>query len=270
MPEPTYLVERQPLEGGGDLVIITLNRPKLMNAFTVEDTMHGVKVFDDLKADPNVRVVIITGAGKAFTAGADLSVAAKIFQGKVSPTSREMDVVSAIERLECPVIGAINGPAITGGFELALACDILLASPNAFFLDTHAQFGIAPCWGLSQKLQRLIGANRARHYSLSATKITAEQAAAWGLVSPLVPADQLLPSAIKLAKKIASNHPGMVNRYKMTINKGGAVAYGESRELERTLADEYYKSMTPDDFVAMQKFLMKRRKPKKKQQKSKL
>ena len=100
-------------------------------------------------------VVIITGSGKAFSAGADLSAAMAIFQGAASPTSRELDIVAAMERMPMPIIGAINGPAVTGGFEVALACDIRIASPRASFLDTHARFGIHPCWGLSQKLQRL-------------------------------------------------------------------------------------------------------------------
>lgn len=258
-----FKVEREPLKSGGDIVTVTLNRPKTMNAMTVADLPVGVKTFNDLANDPSVRVVILTGAGKAFTAGADLTVAAQIFQGKISPTNADLDVVSAIERIKVPVIGAINGPAITGGFELALACDILIASPTALFVDTHAKFGIHPCWGLSQKLHRLIGANRARHFSLSADPITAEQAERWGIVSQLVPQDQLLPTALALARRIGSNHPGLVGKYKAMINDGMAVPYGESRDLERNRADAYYKSMTPADFAAMQKFLMAKRKPKK-------
>lgn len=262
-----FELKREQLESGGEIVIVTINKPKQMNAMTFKDSCEAVKLFNQMATDTTIRALVLTGKGKAFSAGADLTVAAQIFQGTISPTDKVMDVVSAIENLPFPVIGAINGPAITGGFELALACDILIASPNALFVDTHAKFGIHPCWGLSQKLQRIIGANRARHYSLSAAPITAQQAEAWGLVSPLVPADQLLPSAITLARKIASNHPGMVNAYKSIINKGGELAYGASRDLERNVAKDYYGSMTKDDFLAMQKFLLSRRgKGKKKNQ----
>lgn len=260
----SIILERHPLEDGGDLLVATLNKPKTMNAFSMQECLDAVKMWDAIAVDPSIRVVVITGAGKAFSAGADLTVAAQIFQGTVSPTAPEMDTVAAMERVQVPIIGAINGPAITGGFEMALGCDILIASPNALFIDTHAKFGIHPCWGLSQKLQRLIGANRARHFSLSALPITAENAERWGLVSQIVPADQLVETAVKLAKQIAGNHPGLVQKYKSIINAGGAIAYGESRELERTTADKYYKAMSPEDFKGMQKFLLSRSKGKKK------
>jgi enoyl-CoA hydratase/carnithine racemase len=248
----SFKIEREPLKGGGVLAIATLNRPSTMNAMTMEDMPQGVQEFNKLAADPEVRVVIITGAGKAFTAGADLKVAAQIFQGKASPTDPLLDVCSAIERIKVPIIGAINGPAITGGFEIALACDILIASPNALFVDTHAKFGIHPCWGLSQKLQRLIGVNRARHFSLAAEPITAEQAEKWGIVSALHPAEKLMAEARILANKIGSNHPKLVVAYKKIIADGGASTLGDARVLERETANEYYQAMTPADFKAMQ------------------
>jgi len=257
MSEPLYLVQRENVEGG-DVVTVTMNRPKTMNAASAADLPLGVKVFDEIAADPKVRAVILTGAGKAFSAGADLTVAMEIFQGTMSPTNREYDLVAAIERVPCPIIGAINGPAITGGFEVALACDILIASTDAVFSDTHAKFGIHPCWGLSQRLQRAVGQYVARHISLSAGPIPADQAAKWGLVSQVVPAEELMPTVKALAKEIASNHPKMVNVYKNIINRGGDMSLGAARELERKEADAYYKSITPEDFAAMGEFLMAR------------
>lgn len=246
------------------MVEVAFNRPTTMNAMGIDDIPELVKFFDGIAKDPEVRVVIITGTGKAFSAGADLSVAMKIFQGEASPTSPPMDVVAAMGRVLCPIIGAINGPAITGGFEVALACDILIASTAASFTDTHAAFGIHPCWGLSQKLQRLVGANHARHISLSAAPVTAEQAERWGLVSQVVPPEALLPAARTLAQQIGSNHPDMVKRYKALIADGGAMALGNAWEMERSRADGYYKAMTPEDFGKMQQFLMARSAGKKK------
>lgn len=246
------------------MVEAAINRPKTMNAMGIEDIPEFVKFFDGIAADPEVRVLILTGTGKAFTAGADLSVAMKIFQGEASPTSPPLNIVAAMERVACPIIGAINGPAITGGFEVALGCDILIASTAARFSDTHAAFGIHPCWGLSQKLQRIVGANRARHISLSAAPITGEQAERWGLVSQVVPPEELLPTARALAQQIGGNHPDMVRRYKALIADGGGMPLGGAAEMEQTRADVYYKNMTPEDFGKMQQFLMARSAGKKK------
>ena len=141
-----------------------------------------------------MRVLILTGAGKAFCAGLDLkelgSGQAALGGGENGVTAR--DPVAALARFSGPVIGAINGAAVTGGFELALACDVLLASPQARFADTHARVGIAPGWGLSQRLSRAIGIYRAREISLTGNWVSAEQAAAWGFVNRVVPAEELL------------------------------------------------------------------------------
>ena len=120
------------------------------------------------------------------------------------------DIVRAMESFDRPIIGAINGFAITGGFEVALTCDILIASPAAKFADTHARVGVMPGWGLSQKLSRTIGIYRAKELSLTGNYLSAEQAAEWGLVNRVVPAEELLTTCRALAKDILSCVPEMV------------------------------------------------------------
>jgi enoyl-CoA hydratase len=134
------------------------------------------------------------------------------------------------------VIGAVNGVAITGGFEVALACDFLIASPNARFADTHGRVGIMPGWGLSQRLSRLIGLGRAKQYSLTGNFLDAETALAWGLVNEVVSAELLLPRAKELARDIASMDANMVQAYKKLIDDGYALPFGEAMALEHQIS----------------------------------
>jgi enoyl-CoA hydratase len=174
--------------------LVTLNRPAALNALSGALRSQLADVVRRLEADPAVRVLILTGAGRAFCAGLDLKELGS-GQGSLGVDNAVTgnDPVTALQQFSGPVIGAINGAAVTGGFELALACDVLLASPQARFADTHARIGVAPGWGLSQKLSRAIGIYRAREVSLTGNWISAEQAAAWGFVNRVVPADELLP-----------------------------------------------------------------------------
>lgn len=130
-----------------------------------------------------------------------------------------------------PIIGAINGVAITGGFELALACDILIASPQARFADTHARVGIMPGWGLSQKLSGMIGTSRAKEMSLCDNSIGADTAAQWGLVNRVVPAEELVEHCIKLGKDSASCLPHMVVKCARSLTSH---ARPNHRDVQRT------------------------------------
>ena len=147
-------------------------------------------------------------------------------------------LVVALNACEKPIIGAVNGAAITGGFELALACDFLYAAESARFADTHARVGILPGWGLSQKLSRLIGVNRAREMSLSGNFISAQQACDWGLVNRVVADDKLLTEVNKVARDIADADGRTVVALKSLMTDGWAMALGDALELEgeRTVA----------------------------------
>lgn len=215
--------------------VVTLNRPQAMNALSRGLMAALAETVDSLEADPAVRVLVLTGAGKAFCAGLDLkelgSGQGTLGEGRSGVARR--DPVEALDRFSGPVIGAINGAAVTGGFELALACDVLLASPAARFADTHARIGIAPGWGLSQKLSRAIGPYRAREVSFSGNWVAAEQAAAWGFVNRVVPAEALLDAARALARDMCGCLPEMLRHYKAVIRDGYALPFGEAMALEK-------------------------------------
>ncbi len=234
--EELVLVERD----DAGFAVLTLNRPSAMNALSRELMAALAAAIRALAADARVRVLVLTGAGRAFCAGLDLK---QLGRGEgvlgagagAGPGERAAwDPVLALEAFRGPVIGAINGAAVTGGFELALACDVLLASPAARFADTHARLGIAPAWGLSQKLSRIVGLHRAREVSFTGNWVSAEQALAWGLVNRVVGAEDLLPAARRLAADMLGALPGMLERYKALIDDGYALPYGEARELERS------------------------------------
>ncbi len=220
--------------------LLTLNRPAALNALSRALMTQLAAAVRRLEADPAVRVLILTGAGKAFCAGLDLK---ELGSGQgalgVDNAVSDNDPVTALQRFSGPVIGAINGAAVTGGFELALACDVLLASPQARFADTHARIGVAPGWGLSQKLSRAIGIYRAREVSLTGNWVSAEQAAAWGFVNRVVPAEELLPAARALAADMLSCLPEMLARYKAIIDDGFALNFDEGMRLEKQRSREY-------------------------------
>jgi enoyl-CoA hydratase len=213
------------------IAIVTLNRPEAMNALSRALRAELAAAMRAVDADDAVRCVILTGAGeRAFTAGLDLKELGTDTSnlGAANATSAEENPVKAIEQCRKPVIGAINGVAITGGFEVAIACDILIASTNARFADTHARVGILPGWGLSQKLSRMIGISRAKQLSFSGNFLDAETACAWGLVNSVVPADELMTHAKALARDIASVDSGMVATYKKLIDEGYAMSFGDA------------------------------------------
>jgi len=217
--------------------VLTLNRPAAMNALSLELRTKLAQTVDALQADPTVRVLILTGAGRAFCAGLDLKELGT--RGLVSASTQSMqdavqidDPVRSLGRFSGPVIGAINGVAITGGFELALACDVLLASTQARFADTHARVGVMPGWGLSQKLSRAVGIYRAKELSLTGNFLSAEQALAWGLVNRVVEPAELLPQARALARDMLSVIPEMLVSYKRVIDDGYAAAFGDGMAIE--------------------------------------
>lgn len=213
------------------IAIVTLNRPEAMNALSRALRAELAAAMRAVDADDAVRCVILTGAGeRAFTAGLDLKELGTDTSnlGAANATSAEENPVKAIEQCRKPVIGAINGVAITGGFEVAIACDILIASTNARFADTHARVGILPGWGLSQKLSRMIGISRAKQLSFSGNFLDADTACAWGLVNSVVPADELMTHAKALARDIASVDSGMVATYKKLIDEGYAMSFGDA------------------------------------------
>jgi len=248
------LYERVALSDGESVAaIVTLNRPESLNCFNEEVTSLLCKIFSELAKESKLDessplvCVILTGKGKAFCAGADLS-------NPPNPITQSTDLFYAVKRnpihymdqIMVPIIGAVHGYCITGGFELALACDILIGSSSTKFKDTHCKFNLAPCWGLSQKLQRLIGAGRAKWISLSAVTIPAEKALHWGLLTEIVRDKSVLERSIEMAETIAKNSTTMVRRYKRVIVEGGKMDLHHGLQRERELGLAHYIEVVQD------------------------
>lgn len=232
------------------IALVTLNRPEAMNALSLALRSELYQAMTALDKDDEVAVVILTGAGdRAFTAGLDLKELGSTpgALGAANAEAARENPVRAIEACRKPVIGAINGVAITGGFEVALACDILIASTRARFADTHARVGVMPGWGLSQRLSRVIGIYRARELSLSGNFLDARTAEAWGLVNRVVEPEELLPAARRLAADIASADADMVVAYKRLINDGFALSFGDGMALEHEVSSKRNREVTPED-----------------------
>ena len=228
MSEDVVLVSRD-----GPVAIVTLNRPQAMNALSATLRRELARVFRELETDDSVRAIVLTGAGtRAFTAGLDLKELGQQGLGAANAEGPDDNPVKAIEQTGKPVIGAINGVAITGGFEVALACDVLIGSENARFADTHARVGIMPGWGLSQKLSRLIGPYRARELSLSGNFLDAATAERWGLLNRVVSAEDLVAAATQLAHDMATIAAGFARGYKKLINDGYELPFGQAMALE--------------------------------------
>lgn len=240
---------------------VTLNRPEAMNALSRALRAELAATMRGLSADASVRAIVLTGAGeRAFTAGLDLKElgADTSNLGAANAEGADENPVKAIELCPQPVIGAINGVAITGGFEVALACDILIASTNARFADTHARVGIMPGWGLSQKLSRIIGISRAKELSLSGNFLGAEAARDWGLVNRVVAPEDLLPTAQALAHDIASADPAMVRAYKRLIDDGYALPFGEGMAIEAARSKAANGAVSADEVEARRIAVMER------------
>jgi enoyl-CoA hydratase len=194
------------------VAVITIDRPEARNALSSEVLRLLPRFVNEAEERDDVDVVVLTGTDPAFSAGVDLKEAAAGGQGDADAA------IGAVVESRTgpfpphtkPLIGAVNGVAVTGGLEVALACDFLIASDRARFADTHARVGVMPGWGLTVLLPQAIGVRRAREMSVTGNYVDADTALAWGLVNHVVPHDDLLPSCFRLAADIISNdQPGV-------------------------------------------------------------
>jgi len=213
---------------------VTLNRPEARNALSVALQREAGAALAAADDDAAVDVVILTGADPAFCAGLDLRElgrdASNLVGGADDPA---LSPFAALWRMSKPVIGAINGPCVTGGFELALACDFLIASEHATFGDTHARVGVMPAGGMSVFLPRVVGVRKAKEMSLSGNFVGAHEAFARGLVNHVVPHAELLPAARQLAADIAGNDQAAVRNLKRLYDANEKVSAGEAIEQEQ-------------------------------------
>lgn len=237
------------VERSDAVALVTLNRPDALNALNRALRAELVQVFETLSRDDETRAVVLTGAGRAFTAGVDLKEAGETGFA-LGADGGDIDLAKALGAYPWPIIGAINGFAITGGFELALMCDVLLASTAAKFADTHARVGIMPGWGLSQKLSRLIGISRAKELSFTGNFLDAETAERWGLVNRVYTPDELVPAAMALARDMASCDPTLLRNYKRVIDDGFAETFGDGLALEIARSAEHAETVTAESVEA--------------------
>jgi enoyl-CoA hydratase len=235
------------VEKSSGITTVTLNRPEALNALSMALRNRIAEVFTELADDAETEVVILTGAGRAFTVGLDL----KELGGEVAATAAPAsDLSAAIAAMPQPVIGAVNGFAITGGFEIALMCDFLIASTQARFADTHARVGVVPGWGLSQRLPRLIGINRAKELSLSGNYLDAETACAWGLVNRVVAAQELLGTCRQLAQDILSTDPQTRLEIKRIMDEGWNSSLAEGLDIEHQASTAHGRAEVRPEKVA--------------------
>jgi enoyl-CoA hydratase len=228
-PVSESLVIREDRDG---IAIITLNRPQAMNALSSALSAALADTFRALQKDDSISAAILTGSGRAFCAGLDLKELGNSEGKDALDDIESTDVGGALRTFDRPIIGAINGVAVTGGFELALMCDILVAAEEARFADTHARIGVIPGWGLSQLLTRIVGINRAREISFTGNFLSAQKAETWGLVNRVVPKEELLETCLQLGRDMAGCDPLILRAYKKLINDGARLSLGDAIVLE--------------------------------------
>ena len=215
------------------IATITMNRPEARNALSSEMLHLLAQTMKDVDQNDEVDVIILTGSDPAFTAGLDLKelgdASSNLLGGTGADGTPNADGVRGpFPKLSKPLIGAINGVAVTGGFELALNCDFLIASERAKFGDTHARVGVMPGWGLSVLLPQAVGVRRAREMSFTGNFMLADEALEYGLVNHVVPHDELIPFTRRIALDIIGNEQSGVrtirNTYSLTTTNNEAWA----------------------------------------------
>ena len=225
------------LEKKNAIAYVTVNRPKVLNALNVATMAELGAAFQEIKSDASIRVAILTGAGeKAFVAGADIGELAKLDADSGKEFARRGQAVfDLIENLGKPVIACINGFALGGGCELALACTMRLASENAKLGQPEVKLGMIPGYGGTQRLARLVGKGRAMQMVLSGETITAQEAHRMGLVNEVTAAAELVPRAEAIAAKIIANAPLAVRYAMEAVNQGMEMTLAEGLKLEADL-----------------------------------
>jgi enoyl-CoA hydratase len=229
---------------------LTLNRPQSRNALSAELRRRFFDALREAETDDDVGVVILTGTDPVFCAGLDLK--------ELGDSSELPDISPQWPPMTKPVIGAINGAAVTGGLELALYCDILIASEQARFADTHARVGLLPTWGLSVRLPQKVGVGVARRMSLTGDYLSAADALRAGLVTEVVPHEQLLATARRVAASIVGNNQRAVRALLASYHRIDEAATSVGLAIEADSAAQWMSEATGDDIAANRDAVLQR------------
>ena len=252
------------IQRDGPILTVTMNQPETRNALTGNTAVDEFeKLCDDVRRDPSVKVIILTGAGPIFSSGGNVKDMKRFFDDALTPDMIREEYRQGIQRipnamyqLDVPVICAVNGPAIGAGLDLTCMCDIRIAADNATFAESFVRVGIVPGDGGAWLLPRAVGLAKASEMAFTGEAINAQEALACGLVSRVVPADQLLAEANKLAAKIAAN-PGAVMRMTKRLLREGQLASLASL-LEMSAGFQAIAHKTADHREAVTAFIEKR------------
>lgn len=218
----------------GKLAVLTMNRPKALNALNDQTLDELERLFTAIEKDREVLGVILTGEGRAFVAGADISQMSGygVEEGRLY-SDRAQKLFNKIEILEKPVIAAVNGFALGGGCELAMSCDIRIASEQAIFGQPEANLGLMPCFGGTQRLPRLVGTGVAKELIYTCRQVKAQEAKEIGLANKVVPAETLLEEAKAMMAMILSKSPIAIGYCKTAINRGADTDLRNGLEIEK-------------------------------------
>ena len=253
---PSY--ETLLLERRGRVALLTINRPAKLNALNIQTRAEGAAALDELREDDSVRVVVITGAGeKAFVAGADIGE----FEGRTAVSQRDVmtarSLFTAVDTFPKPVIAMVNGFCLWGGCELALSCDIRVASDRARFGQPEINLGIIPGGGGTQRLTRVVGEGKAMELILTGDMIDAQTAYGLGLVNAVYPAAELEPKTMELANRIAEKSPVALRMAKEAVKTAARANLDEGLRREIDLFALTFSSQDKDEGVRA--FLEKRK-----------
>ena len=240
------------VERDGPVAVVTMNRPEARNAM---NAAHSAAFVEAVESCQEAVAIVITGTDPAFCAGLDLKEI-----GTVGLGGGIGDFIGVVQRSTVPVIGAVNGAAVTGGLELALACDFLVASERATFADTHGRVGVYPGGGMTVVLPQRVGVPFATEMSLTGNFVDAPTALRAGLVNHVVPHEELVPFTVKLAHDIASLAPGMATALREGIAEATSASIQEGWKVERRRSREHHASVRAEDIASRRAGIMERSK----------